>query len=995
MGTSAFKQLFPSDFTGIDAESSAIEADGAEVTRAVNYERAISNNLRGRTGRQLVGSPGGFFGIHKHSFGRIRTAYALTYANAAPKLTSTELAQTGETVTENLAINRQLFRLVNLSYTVTIVTAGTYTWYSYFGANGHTYFKIVSGAGTILDYDCGTGFEVPGTAGGLKTIYDLLTAIDATAALAVTFDRATMGPFGIEAAAAGGARPAGASTSYLGDPFTFVVNAGHTLAFGDYISFWDYRLNVLHGGFIVDDTVANQFDIQCILQPFVYAGQVLGSLGQPAASFPIAPAQSSSADFALVFPTWVWVPSPVRVTSERKLFSFSFHTSYYRNLNLHYKPPAFLSENGNCYIASTDYKILSHSGEVLKYDSKSLYGAGWDTPAVASRAAGTAAAHVLAAGTYRYKWYLRRIDSQGNYIESNASEVLEYTSTGGANSAALLTLSMVPYLTDTNKAWFHCYVKNAGGTNQVIAAFSGGPISISTTVAAGLRVALDIGEPITFIDSAGTLHRTYVISIDQTGPTYTLITVADQSGFTLHNHTFMSCGVTAMLLRTTAGGNQFYEIKELPCAYYDATTLDLTWEDCSAGFTGTANLGANTPDSTLIGNAQYLEIEIGKEHDPPPLSTLLCGHQGLSIYAGDPTKPNTVSYSLPGEPEYVPLASNNFDVPSSEHGQLTAVVSDDVNHLAVFKERSYFDVQGDLDSGAIDVQVKTEGDYGIASHATLRRSGSRLLGLSHLGIIQISSGFLDTQIARRLNARLIGQSWYPQWAIAVNDSGTRSYVLNIPTALDSFGNTTANTYVIDYSRPELAFLEQSFGAGFTPSAGTATDGDNLYSISFDKVAGLSDYPVGIASRRIKRFIGDSPTGDDGLSFHDGGGAISYIIETQINFGEPHLFKIPLRIRVDSIPNDYIAEGWVPFSMLVETGLFPDATYLGSGQPGGTAATITFSGSGTWYQDVKLDPVKCLVLMLRLTTAARGTAPFLTGYEILFKDAYAKEDLPKP
>jgi hypothetical protein len=122
-------------------------------------------------------------------------------------------------------------------------------------------------------------------------------------------------------------------------------------------------------------------------------------------------------------------------------------------------------------------------------------------------------------------------------------------------------------------------------------------------------------------------------------------------------------------------------------------------------------------------------------------------------------------------------------------------------------------------------------------------------------------------------------------------------------------------------------------------------------------------------------------------------AIEYILETNpINFGEPGQYKTPIRLRVWSTPNDYVQEGWVPFAVLVETATSPIASFIGGTNPNSSTSTITYSTTNDVFKDVKVKNAKCFFYLIRFTTNAIRTAPFISGYEIMFAESYDKEDL---
>jgi len=79
---------------------------------------------------------------------------------------------------------------------------------------------------------------------------------------------------------------------------------------------------------------------------------------------------------------------------------------------------------------------------------------------------------------------------------------------------------------------------------------------------------------------------------------------------------------------------------------------------------------------------------------------------------------------------------------------------------------------------------------------------------------------------------------------------------------------------------------------------------------------------------------------------------------------------------------------------VDTGASPIAAYVGSGFNNGTTGTMTFSTANDVFKDHKLVNCKTHFYIVRFTTNTIRTSPFITGYEILFKNNYAKEDLVK-
>ena len=193
------------------------------------------------------------------------------------------------------------------------------------------------------------------------------------------------------------------------------------------------------------------------------------------------------------------------------------------------------------------------------------------------------------------------------------------------------------------------------------------------------------------------------------------------------------------------------------------------------------------------------------------------------------------------------------------------------------------------------------------------------------------------------------------------------------------------TLVVDYSRKKVLTFEREYHAGLSPGAGLALIDNNAYHLSFESGGGVF--------RRLYRFNGDSPTGNDADSFIDHVYSIPYILESQpINFGEPALTKTPKRLRVWSIPNDYVVNGWVPWSVQVEGGPTPISNYVGSLYPQGFSSVLTFTNQQTdWFRDLAIPTCKAQFYILRFTTNTIRQAPFISGYEVHYLLDYDKED----
>ena len=1003
MAPKIFKKFFSRDFIGLDGQSAAIEED-LGVNRALNYEMSIGNSIRGRVGCQIAGGTGNFFGIFPYRYSRTQVESKIvyqtasgTYPNQTGNLTTLDTTADGASIQKLIAVNQQAWVLDTMSITVTYVS-GTYpfTWYSY--VNGSNINFVIKANGvSILDTSLGDGIS------SSTTIYSLLGTIDALAELSVSrTTRGTCPPFAI--VNGNQASVSGATTTY-GVRKTITVNAGHNFAAGDIITFPPASFS----GFINSENFVGGVVISTTATTITYVGPtvnilnnaVLGYMGQPATGFPIDVAQSaSSGNLTISFPYWRLIPegdarlaAGVSVYGEPLVDSQNNWAT--RTADSFFAPPVAENSLGCLYIASSasvSAGISGYANNLVKIDGAHLVRAG--LPQVDITATANATAGVLT-GTFKYKGHLRRVDKQGNIIDGIISPAVSATPAANNN---IVGFRAFRYASDPSTAPYTIasgFAQRSAFKNTTEAPNAGQFFYVDDNSAApGLQAFIQPGDTICLLDNTtplsgggganpglwlstgpgttglGALHRTYCTDYcaqaATISPTVSSIRVADSSGYTITDNSPISTGDTVVIYRTTAGGNQYYKLCEIPYNGYSTSYL----------------FNDNVNDSVLTSQEQLVEPVLGKEHNPPPPCTLVCQHQGGLVVARGPTTPNTVAVSTADGIEYFPTASNSFDVPSTQVGSITAIASDTDDRLAVFKKRAYYDVVGDIDGGAFTIAIRNEGDYGITSQASLVRASDKLIGLCENGFITVRDGLLDPFTFKDLNARLVNQSYYFDIAVAVNDSVNRQYICSIPTS------STPVSFVIDYSRETLKTFDRSYSSNVAQAGGMALVNNTLYHL-------CQSSPYGVF-KRLPRFDGNSPSGNgDGDSFIDNTGAITYIFESApIHFGEPGQLKSPIRIRIWSIPNDYVIEGWVPFSLLVEAGASPLAQYVGSANPMGTTSTVTFSAETDVFKDVKLVKGKGHFYILRFTTSTIRTAPFTTGYEIMFADNYEKEDFAK-
>lgn len=985
-----FKKYNASKYTGINGESSSLEPEGDTFNKALNLEMSVSDSWRGRVGCQIAGSTGSFFGLFPYTYTRTQDEYALTYG--ATTLTTSKTSADAASITKLIGINKQMWVLDTFNYAITNTTGGpgSFTWYTtVVGTNIN--LIITLGGATILSTSLGDGLS------SSTSVWSLLNTIDALAQLSVT--RATRGTCPPFALVNGNQTTALSGVFYTyGTAYTVTVtNTPHNFYPGDIITFPN-----LVAGFVVART--NTTITYVGPQVTLVDAQVLGYMQQAATGITISTIQAATiannVSFNLAIPYWRSIlasdaggPGGVAdplYNQFNNVFQSGAALWAAKTTGSFYAPPVSTNAGGCLYITTSGQVsdgVVRISNQLVKTDGLAVYRAGmpglsptFPLGVTGPYVSGTPQVGALT-GAYKYKAFLRRVDAQGNIWDGPIGNIYSVTYAAQSN---FIGVGGAIYNDATGWQNRSCYKYTAESTGP------GTAILVDDNSAApGLNAFLQPGDPIAFLDNTantvglwrdaalsinfGALHRANVTTYDGTTAPSS-IKLSGTTAYTILNNSEISTGLTIVMLRTAAGGTQYYQLFEAPYTGYTAFQF-----------------GDNVTDAVLTGLAQYVEVTLGKEHNSPPPCSIVCQHQGGLVVSRNPLAPNTVAFSTEDGIEYFPTASNSLDVPSTQTGPITAIASDSADRLAVFKERAYYEAQGDLDGGTFNVNVVHEGDYGITSQASIVRVLNSLIGLSRNGYVIISQGYLDPQRFRGLSTRVMNQNYNFGWAVACNDSFNRNYICTIPTT-----GADPVSHVIDYSRTEstpfqrdftsnVKTFERSYTTQIDQAAGMCMIGDTLYHLS-------QSSPYGVF-RRLYRFNGDSPTATGNAdSFIDNTTAINYVLETQaINFGEPGQLKTPIRVRVWSLTNDYIIDGWVTFSTLIESGMFPNASFIGSASNGGSANTVTFSTANDLFKDAKLKGYKSHFFMVRLTTNTIRTSPFWTGFEIEFAESYEKED----
>jgi hypothetical protein len=441
----------------------------------------------------------------------------------------------------------------------------------------------------------------------------------------------------------------------------------------------------------------------------------------------------------------------------------------------------------------------------------------------------------------------------------------------------------------------------------------------------------------------------------------------------------VSAGLTLELYRTKAGGLIYYKAAETACHCTGTSNLITIIDNCS--------------DDEL--GEQLIEPEIGRERDVPPQASIVLGHQGGLVYTGIPNEPNALAWNAIEEGlEAVPLASNYTDIASGQVGPITAAASISDDSLLVFKPAAAYALSGDLSGGAFVSRPMSEGDYGISSHASVKKLNGIVVGVGKLGIMLFNQQGAVKEFAEGINTQIVNnRSLVLEQACAVNDYSNRQYRIFIPSVTPTDIPVTSLMYSFDYER----------GAWFN---------SEIPIVSSQPAGGMFMYEntMGWFARQGYGF--SYPSGE-GCAFQEtsysGGGAFSpnwlycdalmlpsYVYTTDwIHLGEPSFKKLFLRLKLFRfIPNG--EQGKVSSELSATVSFYRD---WNEGTPFFTS-TVGF-GLNSQYSDVErtIKLLNASAKAIKLKVEFSGTTLqtfFLSGWELAVATPYKTTDfLPAP
>ncbi len=475
--------------------------------------------------------------------------------------------------------------------------------------------------------------------------------------------------------------------------------------------------------------------------------------------------------------------------------------------------------------SDSDISERSTAGKPFCYDARYIYRAGIFSPI--PEKVYTVPSDVD--GKWKYFITISYLDNNGIEWESNPSEAVANNTgpTGGG--------TQVGYLNgvDRDIEWqqgFGYFDTRSGLVRTGAAPSLTLEVSGSTAGTGIPNVA--VGDQIYWVaDNASTaiapepIKRTITAVNFATAP-YT-ITMDAVLPYTANIGEAFSTGLFFNVYRTKEYGNIYYKIKKLSIIGGATTGVAYYITD-------------QISDSDL--EIEYVEPLSGEEHDIPPAGRIITTHQGNLIVGGASGEPNTLHWSGVDGIEYFPRAFNSVDIPSTVKGAITAAFSDSDDRLAIFKEKGYYELNGDLATKAISLRIAMEGDYGISSQASIQKIKGTIVGVGIKGIVAIANGQLDTSLMQRVNPLIISKQIIgsvtekinPALALSVNDARNSEYILSIPTLYPLQDRVTEKahlTLVYNYERDKWTELNNEL-VQYNFSGGMTIFNEELYAVSY-------------------------------------------------------------------------------------------------------------------------------------------------------------------
>lgn len=549
----------------------------------------------------------------------------------------------------------------------------------------------------------------------------------------------------------------------------------------------------------------------------------------------------------------------------------------------------------NCLYIGTGYEYLH------KYDGQNVYRAGLPFPDTAPSASlgGTGFTDT----NIRYIYLYKQVDNRGNVtygVESDPSA--QYSPSDDTATVRLENILA------------------AEGFNTGCAIVNGAQAGV-VTITVDAAHTFKVGDTAYFYDGSSSAYVERLITA--TGAT--TITV-DGSAVNVADNAVISNNLRIAIYRSTAGGDNFYLVAEIPNNSFSATQ---TYDDAKL----TADLGE-----------QYFSPVKERDLLDGVFPRYLCMHQDLLIASGDPGTPNTWYFSSPEGVEYFPAETNYEDVRNTSGGGIRGIGSDQ-EHMILGTDNSLFVVTGDLGTGVYRQEKLAERNVGMACHNSIVDIGGRIIFLSQTGFWSIEGGYNLTEIGAPINSVFrtngISASQLPQFkrAFAVHFEETEEYICFVPcesgTGTAKYVNNSSVAHVFDTFHESWAEW-----TGLNMGGGLAICDNNLIWQSKRDDGGVT----GNLWERHRLAAADD--------YADHDQPIDFILGSQwIDSEEPTVFKVYLWFKAYNLLREVLSATFI-LSVSVERNLqrglpwFSFQLDFGSGQSGQGWGYFPWGG-GVW------------------------------------------------
>lgn len=629
---------------------------------------------------------------------------------------------------------------------------------------------------------------------------------------------------------------------------------------------------------------------------------------------PITEATACAAGLILSFKYWENVFAPTAYTTITK----GNRAATFKNLS-------------NVLFWRATYAGYSYYGGIYKYDGREVchVGIGGNQTIPATLPAAGAG---LGIGRYKYLQEFIRTDAAGNEIHSNATDLVgeAYSTTTAGNQQIRVTV--VPPTTST-------FFLAALGHHGAVITAAAGPTN-TVTVAAATNT-LRLGDWVYFKDSATgvTLYR-QVTALTDTSVTFS------GDPFTVSNaapNQFIS-NIISRYYRTTVGGSFYYKLDDWPIPY------TLAFQSIVDALPD-ANLG-ELWEGPFLGQDR---------RDVPPPMALIEEHQGLLVGIGDQDEPNTLRWSNYDSPEYWSSSTNYQPIPTAEGGVFTALASDSIDTLILFKDTSFKVVQGDLFSGGFSLTNEPKGDVGCPSSRGWIKARGAIFFQSNGGPRMIVGGELQTP-EDRLYTDYFQKDWRTDLAngiVALDVSNGRIWIFN----------TNHQNYSLDVVHN--LWNSVKFNSGYFYIA-AAEWNDDFYVVD-QYATNISYGSLWVRNKTETKY--------DYIDTR--GNAIDQDFYPQWDcLGDPTLNKEFLKAIIWSVDNSL----FVPSSLTIET--FRNWSNLAID----STISINFAAATEMDKEFPLILNRAKALQFRFRNNVRLECPHISGYEVEISLPYKKEHL---